>query len=174
MRARIVSVFCVCMVLIAASTAYGQVAAKIKAGSDEDKAFRKISAEKSQEAQAQLLQEFVKQFPQSPALPQVWSMLMDIASEKNDHAKITEYGEQVLKADPQNVTALVTVSRIYAMDGKNLEVAVSYAQKAVENVDKMKAQPVPPNYSDAEWKDLIKQNEVAAKGQLDYAKAVKN
>ena len=25
----------------------------------------------------------------------------------------------------------------------------------------------------AEWKDLIKQNEEAAKGQLDYAKAIK-
>jgi len=170
MKARIVSVFLVCMMI--AATAYGQ-AGRIKAGSEEDKAFRKISSEKNQETQAQLLQDFVKQFPQSPALPQVWSMLMDIASEKNDHAKITEYGEQVLKAEPGNVTALVTVSRIYAMDGKNLEVAVSYAEKAVDNVAKMKAQPAPPNYSDAEWKDLIKQNEEAAKGQLDYAKAIK-
>jgi len=160
--------------MIAASTAFAQTAAPtLKANSDEDKAFRKILAEKNSDAQTQLLQDFVKQFPKSTAVPQAWSMLMDIASEKNDHAKITEYGEQAIKADPQNVTALVTVSRIYAMDGKNLEVAVNYAQRAVDNVDKMKTQPAPSNYSPEEWKDLIKQNEDAAKGMLNYAKAVK-
>src|SRR5205085_107975 len=146
---------------------------QLKAGSDEDKAFRKIYAEKNADTQAQLLQDFAKQFPQSKVLPQVYSMLLNIATEKNDHAKIVEYGEMALKADPANVTALVAVSRVYAMDGKNLEVAVSYAQKAVENVDKMKSQPAPADYTDAEWKDLIKQNEQAAQGQLSYAKAVK-
>jgi tetratricopeptide (TPR) repeat protein len=168
MKAKIVSIFCVCAMLIA-STAFAQ----LKAGSDEDKAFRKITAEKNADTQAQMLQDFAKQFPQSKAMPQVWSMLLDIASEKGDHAKIAEYGEAAVKADPQNVSAYLAVSRVYAMDGKNLEVAVSYAQKAVENVDKMKAQPVPPNYTDAEWKDLINQNEAAAQGQLNYAKAVK-
>jgi len=40
-------------------------------------------------------------------------------------------------------------------------------------VEKMKTQPAPGNYSDAEWKQLIKDNEEAAKGQLDYSKAIK-
>src|SRR5215471_995410 len=174
MKAKVVSILCVCMVLIAASVAYAQTAAPIlKANSDEDKAFSKINREQNADARSQMLQDFIKQFPKSNAVPQAWSMLMDIASEKNDHAKITEYGEQAIKADPQNVTALVTVSRIYAMDGKNLEVAVNYAQRAVDNVDKMKTQPAPSNYSPEEWKDLIKQNEDAAKGMLNYAKAVK-
>lgn len=168
MKARIVSVLCVSAMLIA-SSAFAQ----LKAGSDEDKAFRKINTEKSADVRAQLLQDFAKEFPQSKVIPQVWSMLLDIASEKNDHAKIAEYGEQAVKADPQNVSAYLAVSRVYAMDGKNLETAVNYAQKAVENVDKMKGQPTPPNYTDAEWKDLIKQNEDAAKGTLNYAKAVK-
>ena len=59
------------------------------------------------------------------------------------------------------------------MDRKNLDVAVSYAQKAVDNVEKMKSQPAPSNYTDAEWKALITSNEEAAKSQLTYAKAVK-
>jgi len=92
---------------------------------------------------------------------------------KQDNAKIIEYGEKAIKADEKNVSALVAVSRAYAMKRENLEVAVSYAQKAVENVDKMKTQPAPSNYSEAEWKQLIKDNEDAAKGQLSYAKAVK-
>jgi tetratricopeptide (TPR) repeat protein len=160
---------CASLVLIFAVTANAQ----LKANSDEDKAFRKISAEKNPDAQIPMLLDFEKNFPQSKALPDVYLMLVDIYSDKKDTAKVTEYGEKAIKADPQNVTALVQVSRVYAMERKNLDVAVSYAEKAVENVDKMKKEPVPSNYTDAEWKQLIKDNEEAAQGQLNYAKAVK-
>jgi tetratricopeptide (TPR) repeat protein len=147
--------------------------AQLKAGSEEDKAFQKISAEKSPDAQIPLLLNFEKSFPDSKVLPDVYLMLVDIYNSKQDTAKVAEYGEKAVKADPQNVSALVTVSRVYAMERKNLDVAVSYAQKAVDNVEKMKSQPAPSNYTDAEWKQLLKDNEEAAKGQLNYAKAVK-
>jgi len=169
MKLKTISVLCAALVLVMASVANAQV----KAGSDEDKAFRKISAEKSPDAQIPMLLDFEKQFPQSKALPEVYSMLVDIYMMKQDNSKIIEYGEKAIKADEKNVSALVAVSRAYALERKNLEVAVSYAQKAVDNVEKMKAGSAPSNYSDAEWKQLIKENEEAAKGQLSYAKAVK-
>jgi len=169
MKTRIITALCLSLMLIVASTANAQ----LKAGSDEDKAFTKIGKEKNVDAQVQLLIDFEKTFPQSKALPQVYMMLVDIYNDKNDHAKVAEYGEKALKVDPTSVTAYVQVSRVYAMDRKNLDVAVSYAQKAVDNVEKMKAQPAPSNYTDAEWKELIKSNEEAAKSQLTYAKAVK-
>jgi len=155
--------------LVFAATANAQ----IKAGSDEDKAMRKILAEKNADSRIPLLVDFEKQFPQSKVLSDVYMMLVDIYNDKKDTAKVAEYGEKVIKVDPQNVTAYVTVSRIYAMERKNLDVAVSYAQKAVENAEKMKTQPAQSNYTDAEWKQLIKDNEEAAKGQLNYANAVK-
>ncbi|HLQ77311.1 MAG TPA: hypothetical protein VK210_08145 [Terriglobia bacterium] len=169
MRTRIITVLCLSLVLIVAATA----SAQLKAGSDEDKAFTKIRKETNQDAQIVLLNDFAKQFPESKALPLVYGMLVDIYSDKNDHAKIAEYGEKAVKVDPTSVTPYVQVSRVYAMDHKNLDVAVSYAQKAVDNVEKMKSQPAPSNYTDAEWKDLLKANEEAAKSQLTYAKAVK-
>jgi tetratricopeptide (TPR) repeat protein len=169
MKLRTISILCACLVLVLAATANAQV----KAGSEEDKAFQKITAQKNPDAQIPLLLDFEKQFPQSKALAEVYQMLVDIYSMKQDNAKIVEYGEKAIKADEKNVSALVAVSRAYAIERKNLEVAVSYAQKAVDNVDKMKSQPAPSNYSDAEWKQLIKDNEDAAKGQLTYAKAVK-
>jgi len=169
MKLRTISVLCISFVLVLASTANAQ----LKAGSDEDKAFQKIAAQKSPDAQIPMLLDFEKQFPQSKALPEVYAMLVDIYSMKQDSAKIIEFGEKAIKADQKNVSALVAVSRAYAMQGKNLEVAVSYAQKAVDNVEKMKSESAPSNYSDAEWKQLIKDNEDAAKGQLSYAKAVK-
>ena len=169
MKTGTISIMCASLVLTIAITASAQV----KAGSDEDKAYKKIIAEKNVDAQIPLLNDFAANFPQSKVLPDVYLMLVDIYNDKHDTAKVTEYGEKAVKADPQNVTALVQVSRVYAMERKNLDVAVSYAQKAVDNVDKMKTQPAPPNYTDAEWKQLIKDNEEAAKGQLNYAKAVK-
>jgi len=169
MKLKTISVLCIALVLVVASTANAQ----LKAGSDEDKAFTKIRAQQNPDAQIPMLLEFEKQFPQSKALPEVYATLVDIYMMKQDNAKIIEYGEKAIKVDEKNVSALVAVSRAYSMKRENMEVAVSYAQKAVENVDKMKAQPAPSNYSDAEWKQLIKDNEDAAKGQLSYAKAVK-
>jgi len=170
MRTKI-SVMCIALVLAFASIASAQ--ARVQAGSDEDKALRKINAQSSPDAQIPMLLDFEKQYPKSQALAEVYAMLVDIYMTKQDSAKIIEYGEKAIKADEKNVSALVAVSRAYAMKGEKLEVAVSYAQKAVDNVDKMKTQPAPSNYSDAEWKQLIKDNEDAAKGQLSYAKAVK-
>jgi len=169
MKLKTVSVACIALVLAVASAANAQ----LKAGSDEDKAYQKILAQKNPDAQIPMLLEFEKQFPQSKALPEVYATLVDIYMMKQDNAKIIEYGEKAIKADEKNVSALVAVSRALTLERKNLEVAVSYAQKAVDNVDKMKAQSAPSNYSDAEWKQLIKDNEDAAKGQLSYAKAVK-
>jgi len=166
-----ISVMCIALVLAFASIASAQ--ARVQAGSDEDKALRKINAQSSPDAQIPMLLDFEKQYPKSQALAEVYAMLVDIYMTKQDSAKIIEYGEKAIKADEKNVSALVAVSRAYAMKGEKLEVAVSYAQKAVDNVDKMKTQPAPSNYSDAEWKQLIKDNEDAAKGQLSYAKAVK-
>jgi len=169
MKLKTISVLCIALVLVVASTATAQV----KAGSDEDKAFRKIAAEKSPDAQIPMLLDFEKQFPQSKALSEVYAMLVDIYMMKQDNAKIIEFGEKAIKADQQDVSVYVAVSRAYTLERKNLEVAVAYAQKAVANVDKMKTQSAPSNYSDAEWKQLIKDNEEAAKGQLSYAQAVK-
>ena len=171
MKTKIISVMCIALVLAFASIASAQ--ARVQAGSDEDKALRKINALTSPDAQIPMLLDFEKQYPKSQALSEVYAMLVDIYMTKQDSAKIIEYGEKAIKADEKNVSALVAVSRAYAMKGEKLEVAVSYAQKAVDNVDKMKTQPAPSNYSDAEWKQLIKDNEDAAKGQLSYAKAVR-
>jgi tetratricopeptide (TPR) repeat protein len=160
---------CASLVLAFSATAFAQ----LKANSDEDKAYRKITAEKNPDTQLTMLQDFEKQFPQSKALPDVYMMVVDYYTAKGDNAKVAEYGEKAIKIDPQNVSALLAVSRSLTIQRKNLEVAVSYAQKAVDNVEKMKTQPAPGNYSDAEWKQLIKDNEEAAKGQLNYSKAIK-
>jgi hypothetical protein len=65
----------------------------------------------------------------------------------------------------------MTVSRNYGMEKKNLERAVSYAQKAVDVLAKKKAEP---RYSeDSAWKQYLDSTETAAKANLTYVKAIR-
>jgi len=118
------------------------------AGSPEDKAFQQIDAESNTDKKIALLQDFEKQFPQSKTLREVYLELMKIYQEKNDSAKVMEYGEKIIKVDADNLSALLTLSRAYALERKNLDRAVQYAQKAVDIATRMKSQPPPAGYSD--------------------------
>ncbi len=76
-----------------------------------------------------LLLDFEKQFPDSKMMPTIYSTLMDIYAAKKDTPKVNEFGEKAIKADPENVDALMAVSRSYAMSKTNLDKAVMYAQR---------------------------------------------
>ena len=95
MKTRIITALCLSAVLAFAATANAQ----LRAGSDEDKAYRKITAEKNPDAQIPMLVDFAKAYPQSKVLPDVYLMLVDIYNGKKDNAKVAEYGEMAVKAD---------------------------------------------------------------------------
>ena len=147
--------------------------AQLVAGSPEDAAYTKILAETNPDAKATLLLDFEKQFPQSKVLPDVYVMLMTIYQQKNDTAKVVDFGERAIKVDANNVTALLVVSRNYSIERKNLDRAVQYAQKALDTVEKMKTQPAPPQFTEQQWKEYVDTNETVAKSMLAYAKSLK-
>src|SRR5207302_4051174 len=115
-------------------------------------AYTKIVAENNPDARTTLLLDFEKQFPQSKVLPDIYVMLMSIYQQKNDMGKANDFGEKAIKIDAENITALITVSRNYSIEHKNLDKAVQYPQKAVDVPEKLKSQPPPPNYTTAQWK----------------------
>src|SRR5262245_8103166 len=149
-------------------------AAQIIAGSAEDKALQRLTAETDPEKRIALSLDFEKAFPQSKALPDVYLLLVGAYRQKNDPNKIIEYGEKALKLEPENLTALMSVARNYAIQKQQLERAVDYAERAVELAGKMRSQAPPVQYSDTQWKDYVNSNEVAAKGILQYVKSVKH
>src|SRR5437763_5850337 len=130
MKTKVILTLCVVFVWGLVSNANAQVVA----GSPEDKAFQKIDAENNVDAKIPLLVDFEKQFPQSKALREAYLQLVQIYQQKNDQAKVIEWGEKTIKVDPSNLVALLTVTRAYSLDGKNasLDRAISYAQKAVD------------------------------------------
>ena len=122
-----------------------------------------------------MLLDFEKQFPQSKALREVYLQLVQIYQQKNDQAKVIEFGEKALKVDPANIEAMLAVTRAYSLDGKNasLEKAIQYAQKAIEQLGKMKAQPAQQGKTDEQWKQYIDSNDQLAKTYLSYAQSLK-
>src|SRR2546427_13043278 len=92
--------------------------AQVIAGSPEDKAFQKIDAENNVDAKIVLLQDFEKQFGQSRSIREAYLQLIQIYQQKNDQAKVIEYCEKAIKVDPNNLVALLTVTRAYSLDGK--------------------------------------------------------
>lgn len=147
--------------------------AQIIAGSPEDKAFQQVMAEADVDAKLQRLVDFEKTFPKSKALPGVYVLIMDVYRQKDNADKIIEYGEKVLTLDSNNVTAMMALSRHYAIKRINLDRAVELAQKAVDQVGKMRAAPPPVSHTDAQWKSYLDSTETAARNILAYSTSVR-
>jgi hypothetical protein len=171
MKTKVIVTLCVVFVWGLVASAHAQVVA----GSPEDKAFQKIDAEANVDSKVNLLLAFEKEFPQSKTLREVYLQLMQIYQQRNDQAKIIEFGEKVIKLDAENLPALLTITRAYSMDGKpaSLDRAIQYGEKAVVQTTRMKAQPPQQGYTDDQWKQYIETNDQLAKSYLAYAKSLK-
>jgi hypothetical protein len=148
------------------------IVAQIIAGTPEDKMLRRITAETAPDSKLQMVTDFEKQFPDSRALTDVYLMAIDVYRQKNDRPRIIEYGEKILKLEATNITALMVVSRNYALDAKNLDRAVQLAQRALDQVGRMKTQPAPASMTDSQWKEYIANTDRAARDIFEYAKAL--
>lgn len=167
-KTRVILTLCVVFVLGIASAANAQ--ATLIAGSAEDKAFTAAMAAQG-DAKLNLLLDFEKQFPNSKALPDVYNSLIDAYNQKQDKVKVAEVGERAIKADPDNFTALMAVSRNYGLEKKNLEKAVQYAQHAVDVLGKKKTES---RYTeDQAWKSYVDSTEAAARANLAWTKGLK-
>lgn len=171
MKTKVILTLCVVFIWGLVSNANAQVVA----GSPEDKAFQKIDAENNVDAKIPLLLDFEKQFPQSKSVREAYLQLLQIYQQKNDQGKVIEFGEKALKADPSNIDALLAVTRAYSLDGKSasLDRAIQYAQKAIDQLGKMKSQPAQQGKTDEQWKQYIDSNDQLAKTYLSYAQSLK-
>src|SRR5437879_12649413 len=131
MNTRVILTLCVVFVWGLVSIANAQVIA----GSPEDKAFQKIDAENNIDANIALLQDFEKQFTQSKSIREAYLQLIQIFQQKNDQAKIIEYCEKAIKVDPNNLVALLTVTRAYSLDRNqaSLHRAIHYGQTGIDH-----------------------------------------
>ena len=170
MKTRVVLTGCIALVLGLAPLA----SAQLKAGSPEEQAYNKIDAEKSSDPKLALLLAFEKDFPQvnNTVMSNIFLMMMDIYSEKDNRPKIAEYGDKAIAKDPKNISALLRVSRNYATERTNLVKAVEYAEQAKALIVAMRKDPAPLGQSDDQYKTWLDQNASSAEQYAAYARAL--
>jgi tetratricopeptide (TPR) repeat protein len=133
-------------------------------------AYRAILTESNADRKTKLLLDFQKQFPKSIVLPQVYVSLMNIYMTKGDSRTAMDYGERVLRNNPDDVTALLQVSRNYTILQTNPKKAVEYAERASVMAARMKTQP-PQNGLDAvSWRKYVTSLEASAQSNLTWVK----
>ncbi len=155
--------------LFVAISAWSQV----RAGSPESALFERISTESNSDTKLELIGSFEKQFPSSKILSRVFLEATQVYRDRGIREKLIEYGEKILTLDDTNVTAMMLLSRNYAIEGKNLDRAIDLGQRAIDRLAKSAADPAPLGYTDTQWKAYLQTSQDSARQILDYAKAIK-
>lgn len=97
------------------ASAQGKSDEKIKVSADESKALKKIEESKTLDEKVNLITEFIKKYPQSPARGQVAGYLAGQIAQTKDDNQIIKYGETYLTlfAEPAEVD-LILPSLVYS------------------------------------------------------------
>lgn len=96
-------------------------------------AFNAIAAETASKTRMDYIDKFTTTFPTSKRDEQVTSYAMLSLSELRDNRRLIDYAEKALKANPNNLPALLMLANTYvdSSDPGALAKALSYAQKAI-------------------------------------------
>lgn len=97
------------------------------------------------------LEGLANEFPDSPQLTTVYSMIAVTYLQKKNAAKGAEYAEKCLKRDPNNLEMLVTLGDLYSEDRAKTTLAAEYVKKAVELSDALQGKPAPEGQNEADW-----------------------
>ena len=141
-------------------------------------AYQRASNEGNIFTRIKLLVSFETNFPQSSLLPRVYEDLVDLYTAKGDPNTAMHYGDKLLEKEPDDVWALVKVSRAYGLSQSNLRAARQYAEKAVATVAKLKTLSPPARpvlfsgYTPEQWTSTISALEMSAKSNLDWVNQV--
>lgn len=155
------------VVLAASLVMAANMGAQVIAGSPEDKAFQAISRETDSPKRLELLNAYVKNFPNSPDLAQIYEYFAISFRDLGNTNKEIEYAEKslALKKDPE---LMMMLGRAEAIKGENLPKAIRDIKEATDLAARSKNNP-PPGVSPKDW--LANQENVisVAKQILEYA-----
>jgi hypothetical protein len=122
----------------------------VSAGSPEDKALTEINATTDPAQKLALLDKFMADFGQGSLAILGNELYLEIYVEQKNTAKIYEYGDKILAADPDNFDAAFTLTRT-AGDAGDTDKMYAYAEKAAQIVQRFKTKPAPAGANPAVW-----------------------
>jgi tetratricopeptide (TPR) repeat protein len=114
------------------------------------------------DAEIQAINNVLENFADTQYKPLLLSMAVDAAQNKGDYAQTIAFGEQAIQADPNNITARVTLAEDIAQHTRendldkeqSLKKVDDYANKALDLVKN--ASTPPPGMNPATWPDIQK------------------
>jgi tetratricopeptide (TPR) repeat protein len=141
--------------------------AQVVAGSPEDKAYQAIARETDARKRVDLLNTFLKNFPKTADLAQIYEYYAISYRELSDTDKEIDYSEKslALRPDPQ---LMLMLGRVLAVKGEDLPHAIQTIRDAAALADKMKNN-LPPGVSPKDWSQTQAEVAANAKPLLDYA-----
>jgi hypothetical protein len=134
----------------------------------EQNAYHLALSQKTPHAKMSALLAMEKAYPRSPLMPEVYVALADMYATQKDAVKTAEYSQKALKLNPDNVTALIYVSRDYATRLGDLRLAMQYAERAVTSAAKLRGQTPRYLYNVAAWQSWTASMESSAKSNLQW------
>jgi len=108
--------------------------------------YQQLAAEMNIARKVQLVSQFESTFPKSSLLPYVYLSAMTAYVGRNDAPHVIEYAEKAVKADTENITTLIQVSRTYASPPlQMMDKALHHAERAVVIAEALRKQPPRPD-----------------------------
>ncbi len=141
--------------------------AQVIAGSPEDKAYQAIARETDPKKRLDLLDSYLKNFPNTPDLAQIYEYYSISYRDLGDSDKEIEYAQKslALRKDPQ---LMVMLGRALAIKGEDFPNAIQTIQDASALAAKVKDSP-PPGVSQNDWNQTQETVISMAKQLLPYA-----
>lgn len=156
--------FAMAAALCVALPLVGQNPPKPKSQKESDALQKVLQAQQAQnwDGEIQAINYVLENFADTEYKSLLLSMAVDAAQAKNDYAQTVAFGEQAIQADPNNITARVTLAETIAAHTRDndldkeqsLKKVDDYANKSLELLKNASAPP--PGMNPAAWPDTQK------------------
>jgi tetratricopeptide (TPR) repeat protein len=152
-----------------ATTAAAQIGktVSVAAGTDEDKALTEIYAAPDGPAKIALLEKFMADFGKGDLELLGDQLLVQSYLSQKNYAKVYEYGDKVLKLDPDNFSTVVNMMHAADEQGDTPKM-FTLGEKAAAIIVRYKATPAPEGSTAGQWSAQKEQNLKDAQPDIEY------
>lgn len=146
---RQVTAYTMALLLVVVSGAIPLRAAEVSGV--EASAYQKATAEKDAATRASLLESYLQQYPEGAYKLQANYFLTLAYRELNQPEKVSQYGEETLKLDPENLDVLLLLATAYSAKTSDFEKSLAYSDRALQAIAKKASSQPPANVSAEQW-----------------------
>jgi tetratricopeptide (TPR) repeat protein len=157
------------VLILVVAPARAQIGKRVSlmAGSPEDKAYAEITATKDPAQKLALMDKFLADFGQTDMAVVAYELYISYYQAEKNNAKVIEYCEKLLGADPDNLAA--ALNEVRAAQEKGDQAALFSAGERVGGImTRYKAKPAPEGTRAGDWEQEKERNLADAQSNVSY------